>query len=177
MGSLNRPISFSANGTYPLRARYVPVTPRPIKVEPVRPALEERAIYKNEDFVRLGLRVISGDRYVWLKALKATAALYGWDQAFPTLQALRQETTGSRFRADPGRRGWKTSGGVSHVICRSPSTQGSPAGLTNAFAVSGNATTKDLALIAKSTEVDWYWMTAKYGERRSREQWEATPST
>ena len=118
-----------------------------------------------------------GNRYVWLKVLKATAALYGWDKAFPTLNALKQETTGSRFGADPGRRGWKTSGGVQHVICRSPSTQGSPAGLTNAFAVSGNATTKDLALIAKSTQVDWYWMTAKYGERRSREEWEATPST
>ena len=127
--------------------------------------------------MKLGLRAISGDRYVWLRCLKATAAFYGWDKKFPTLIALKQQTTGSRFIPDPGRRGWKNSGGVSHVICRSPSTQGSPAGLTNAFAVSGNATTKDLALIAKSTQVDWYWMTAKYGERRSREEWEATPST
>ena len=177
MESLNRPISFSANGTDPLRHRYGPVTLRPIKVESVPPVPEEPEVYKNEDFIKLGLRSTSAGRYVWLRCLKATAALYGWDQAFPTLQALRQETTGSRFRADPGRRGWKTSGGVSHVICRSPSTQGSPAGLTNAFAVSGNATTKDLALIAQSTQVDWHWMTCRYGERRSREQWEATPTT
>ena len=177
MSSLNRAISFSAKGTDPLRDRYVRVTLRPLRVECVPPALGERTIYKNEDFIKLGIRVTSAGRYVWLRSLKATAALYGWDKTFPTLIALQQETTGSRFMPEPGRRGWKNSGGVRHTICRSPITQGTPKGLTNTFAVSGNATTKDLALIAKSTQVDWHWLTCKYGERRSREQWEATPST
>ena len=177
MAALKRQISFSANGTDPLRHRYVPVTPRPEWVECVPPALGERTIYKNEDFIKLGLRVTSANRYVWLRCLKATAALYGWDKAFPTLIALKQQTTGSPFIQDMGRKGWKNSGGVRHTICRSPITQGTPKGFTNTFAVSGNATTKDIALIAQSTEVDWHWMTCRYGERRSREQWEATPTT
>ena len=128
-------------------------------------------MYKNADFVKLGLRVTNQGSYIWLNALKATAAYYGWDEAFPTLAELRQQDTGSLFVSDPGRRGWKTGGGREIRISRSSKTHGWPAGLTNAFRVSSDATVRDLAEIAKATEVDWEWMTGFNGARRSRGWW------
>ena len=126
------------------------------------------------DFEKFGIRVTRDKRYVWMRCLKATAAFYGWDKAFPRLVDLKKQTTGSRFLHDTGRRGLYAPGGVQHVICRSPIKQGSPRGLTNAFVVSSNATNQDLALIAKSTQVDWHWMTGKFGERLDRGWWEET---
>ena len=129
-------------------------------------------MYKNEEFQKYGLRVTKDRRYVWMRCLKATAAYYGWDKAFPTLIDLKTQTTGSRFLHDMGRKGGGAQGGIQHVICRSPVKQGSPKGMTNAFTVSSNATTQDLALIAQSTQVDWEWMTGKFGERLDRGWWE-----
>lgn len=153
-----------------------PPTLRPIGVEPDSLFSGNPVMYKNEDFIRLGIRVASGNRYIWLKALKSTAAFYGWDQMFPTLMELKEQTTGSRWMTDPGRRGWKTGGGVRYTICRSSSKQGSPKGLTNDFAMSGQASIRDLARVAKATQVDWHWMTNREGLRISRGTWEKTPT-
>ena len=134
-------------------------------------------MYKAEDFIRLGIRATPSGNYIWLKALKATAAFYGWDQVFPTLMELKEQTTGTTWQYDVGRRGNKTSGGITYTICRAKTTQGTPKGLTNNFAMSSNAATKDLARVAKATQVDWHWMTTRYGERVPRRTWEETPTT
>ena len=133
-------------------------------------------MYKNSDFVKLGLRVRKGNRYVWMNCLKATAELYGWDKAFPTLLELKTATTGSPFFYDMGRRGWKTGGGQVVTICRNPSTHSFPRGQTNAFRVSRGASQRDIRLIAQATQIDWHWMqTAKTG-RRPRDWWQKTPT-
>lgn len=134
-------------------------------------------MYKDDDFTTLGLRVTKSGRFIWLRALKETAAFYGWDKAFPTLIKLKQETTGGGAIMDPGRRVGTFKGGRRHLICRDKSTAGWSKGLTNAFCVSGDATTRDLMAIAKATEVDWEWMTAKFGERRPKWRWMQTSPT
>ena len=100
-------------------------------------------MYKNSDFVRLGLRVRKGNRYVWMNCLKTTADFYGWSEAFPTLLELKTQSTGSPFFYDMGRRGWKSGGGQVVTICRSPSTQ-----------------------------VDWEWMQTVKTGRRPRSWWQ-----
>ena len=57
-------------------------------------------------------------------------------------------------------------------ICRSKKNkQGNPAGLTNAFRVTNNATRFDLYAIAQAVSIDYGWMEAEYGYRRSRDEW------
>ena len=129
-------------------------------------------MYKNSDFVRLGLRVRKGNRYVWMNCLKATADFYGWSEAFPTLLELKTQSTGSPFFYDMGRRGWTSGGGQVVTICRSPSTQGFPRGKTNSFRVSRGASQRDLHLIAQSTQVDWEWMQTVKTGRRPRSWWQ-----
>ena len=177
MAALNRVEPASANGTLTLRGRYVPVPPPPISVSFVELAPEEPTIYKNEDFIKLGIRVTKGKRFIWLSTLKETAAFYGWDKAFPTLQELKQQTAGTPYVHDVGRKGWKNGGGVQLRISRSDSTQGWPKGLTNSFRVSKQATMKDIALIAERTAVDYAWITCLYGGRRPRAWWEEASST
>ena len=128
-------------------------------------------MYKNSDFVRLGIRNHSGDRYIWMNCLKATADFYGWSEAFPTLLELKTQTTGREFVRDVGRRGWKSSGGQVVTICRSPITQGFPRGKTNSFRVSKWASQRDLQLIAQSAQVDWEWMSTAKSGRRPRSWW------
>ena len=133
-------------------------------------------MYQKEEFIKLGIRAKPGGRYVWLNALKATASYYGWDRVFPTLLELKQQTTGSQYLTDPGRRVGNYKPGYSVVICRGKSTAGWPKGLTNRFTVSANASMKDLALIAQSTQVDWEWMTGHFGERKRRSWWDEAPT-
>lgn len=134
-------------------------------------------MYKNDDFVQLAIRRTGGDRWVWLKCLRETAELYGWDKAFPELLDARTAASPTGFVTDPGRRGWKNSGGVQHRISRSTKTQGWPAGKTNSFRVSGNANSVDLRLIAEATTVEWTWMTCKHGGRRTKGWWLEDRST
>ena len=128
-------------------------------------------MYKDSDFVKLGLRVKPGPKYIWLSCLKSTADFYGWSEAFPTLFDLKMATTGGPVIQDPGRKGWKSGGGKEVRICRSPSTVGWPAGMTNAFRVSSDAALADLAAIAEATTVDWHWMTCFHGGRRPKQWW------
>ena len=134
-------------------------------------------MYKNSDFVRLGLRVRKGNRYVWMNCLKATAELYGWDKAFPTLLELKTATTGSPFFYDMGRRGWTSGGGQVVTICRNPSTHSFPRGQTNCFRVSKGASQRDIKLIAQATQIDWHWMSTEKTGRRPRSWWQKTPTT
>ncbi len=134
-------------------------------------------MYKNEDFVRLGIRTTSDGRYIWMSCLKATAEFYGWANTFPTLLELKTQTTGSPFTQDTGRRGYKNGGGQVITICRNPSTHSFPRGQTNSFRVSKQATQKDIRLIAKTTEIDWAWMSTPKTGRRPRSWWEKTPTS
>lgn len=131
-------------------------------------------MYKNEDFVRLGVRAAKGNRYIWMNCLKATAELYGWANAFPTLLQLKTQTTGSTLVTDTGRRGWKNGGGQTLTICRNPSTHGFPRGQTNSFRVSSLATQKDIRLIAEAVEIDWQWLSTPKTGRRPRSWWQQT---
>ena len=133
-------------------------------------------MYKNEDFIRLGIRVKAGPRFIWMSCLKATAELYGWDKTFPTLLELKASTTGSPYLLDTGRRGWKNGGGQVVTICRNPSTHSFPKGQTNSFRVARTATQRDIRLIAQSTQIDWEWMSTPKTGRRPRSWWEKTPT-
>ena len=136
-----------------------------------------RAIYKNEDFTRLAIRRLKTGKYVWLSALKATAALYGWDKAFPTVIEAKRAASPDGYIKSPGRRGWKNGGGKTYRISRSPKTQGYPPGLTNTFRLSNDATRLDLAQVANSTQVDWHWIALPRGGRWTRERFEQASST
>ena len=132
-------------------------------------------MYKNEDFVRLGIRNHSGNRYIWMSCLRKTADFYGWSSSFPTLLELKAQVTGSPFIRGSGRRGWISGGGQVVTICRDRSTQGFPRGKTNSFRVSKWASQRDLRLIAQSTQVDWKWMGTPGLGRKSRDWWEKNP--
>lgn len=140
-------------------------------------AREAKPLYKTEDFVKLGVRAKPNRRFVWMRVLKSTADFYGWSTAFPPLLQLKKETLDVPFLVDQGRKSGGPKPGYSVVICRSESTAGWPAGLTNRFTVSSDASLKDLALIAQAVKVDWGWMTAHYGERKRRGWWEQAPSS
>ncbi len=131
-------------------------------------------MYKNEDFTQLVVRRRPGGRYVWLKCLKATAAFYGWDKAFPTVLEAKSDDSPDGYIPSPSRKGWNSGGGVEHRISRSPSTTGWPAGKTNSFRLSRDANFKDLAEVAKATEGDWEWITCRHGGRRKREDFADT---
>lgn len=128
-------------------------------------------MYKNADYIQLVIRTTPGGRMVWLKCLKETAAFYGWDKAFPTINQAREAASIGGLFSDPGRRGWKNGGGEQHRICRSPLRAGLPAGQTNAFRVSLSASNNDLRAIARATTAEWHWMSCKNGGRKTREQW------
>lgn len=132
-------------------------------------------MYKNEDFIQLALRRKSKGDHVWLKCLKATAALYGWDQAFPTVVAARVAASPNGRFYDSGRRGWSSGGGKVYRISRSPKTQGYPAGTTNTFRLSSDANLTDLANVAKATQVDWHWICMPNGGRWPRERFNQAP--
>lgn len=169
MGRSCHHLNLFANGTYPLRTRNVLVTQAPLSVGCVELGPEELQVYKNEDFTQLMIRRKPGGRYVWLKCLKATAVLYGWDKAFPTLIEAKSDDSPNGYVSGTGRRGFANGGGIEHRISRSPKTTGWPAGQTNTFRLSKDANFQDLAEVAKATQADWQWITCKHGGRRKRE--------
>lgn len=62
-------------------------------------------------------------------------------------------------------------GGRRLRICRSRIRKGHPAGLTNAFRVSRDATLKELAYLASITRPEFGWMESLDGRRVFREEW------
>lgn len=131
-------------------------------------------MYKASDFTKYFLRRKKSGGYIWLSSLTKTAELYGWDQALPTLvEQMAADSPDGHFLC-PSRRGFKNGGGREIRISRSPMTQGWPAGFTNAFRVSSDATVLDLAYLTQSVQIDWEWMTCLHGGRRSRSWWDET---
>ena len=126
-------------------------------------------------YVHLQLGLSTQNRSKWLIALRSTADYYGWTEAFPAWEPQGGYTSGGRrFFSDPGRRGGlQMRGGNRHRVCRSRSTAGTPAGMTNAFRLSTSCAVIDIAELAHFTEGEWFWMTGLHGERVSRERWEA----
>ena len=177
MALLNRVQFNGANETDPLRMRNEPVPLRPKWVDPVEPTSEDRTIYKNNDFTQLAIRTTPRGRIIWLKCLKTTASLYGWDQTFPTVVDAKTAASPTGSFPDPGRKGWTSGGGNQYRISRSEKTQGWPAGMTNSFRLSKQATRRDLQRVAEATTIDWTWMTCEYGGRRPRGWWIEETST
>ena len=134
-------------------------------------------MYKNDDFTQLMIRRRPGGRYVWLKCLKETAALYGWDKTFPTLTKAKSDDSPDGYITMPAAKGWISGGGVEHRISRSPSTTGWPAGQTNSFRLSKDANFQDLAEVAKATDIDWEWITCRHGGRRKRQDFQRAALT
>lgn len=129
--------------------------------------------WESAKYIKLLLSRQAGTRDRYLIALRATADYYGWTEEFPEWSL---ETTlgpdGRQYSRDPGRKGrLETEAGMRLRVCRSPSTAGNPAGLTNAFKVSNNCRLIDIAEVAHFTQGDWYWMTGPHGERISRDRW------
>ena len=130
---------------------------------------------KKDPYVKLVIGLQNSERSKYLIALRTTADYYGWTEEFEPWTPKTVETAGGYVVSrDPGRRGsLKLAGGKRLRLCRSNSTQGMPAGLTNAFRVSARCRVSDLAELAHFTKGDWHWMEGLFGERISRERWEA----
>ena len=138
------------------------------------PTLRSSVLYKNDDFTQLAIRQLPRGEWVRLIALKATANFYGWAEVFPTWNQARALTNDGTTRRPAYTIRPRRYRGVRHFICRDlNTTQGFPARLTNCFRVTNNATAQDLVAIAQATQIDYGWMTAKYGERRKKACWDA----
>ena len=126
-------------------------------------------------FVTLKLGETSGGHAKKLHALRSTADYYGWTKEFEEWTLKPEVEQGGRaYGRDPGRRGHpQNSSGYRIRICRTSDLDGFPAGFTNAFKVTTNTGLFDLAELAHFTDVEWYWMTTRTGERVSREEWAA----
>ena len=126
-------------------------------------------------YVTLKLGETKSGRAKKLHALRTTADYYGWTKEFePWVGKKEFEQGGRAFLRDTGRRGHpQCSSGYRVRICRTSDLDGFPAGFTNAFKVTANTGLFDLAELAHFTDVEWYWMTTKTGERVSREEWAA----
>lgn len=110
---------------------------------------------------------------IYLTTRPENAAFYGWDKHFEIYiegEKIDPET-GVRYLVDPRLKKRRASPGKRITISRTPMKSGRLAGYTNIFRISDNATTFDLAEVAKLTDCDWYWMTTDTGHKRSREEW------
>ena len=129
-------------------------------------------MYRTEDFVHLAIRRIQKGNWVQLMCLKATADLYGWSRIFPSLIDAKRVDYPDGIFPRPGRLNGQNYNGTRLRICRKKGAHsGNPAGLTNAFRVSNNATRYDLTAIAQAVVIDFGWMSSRYGERIAREDW------
>ena len=127
-----------------------------------------------DPYVKLVIGLQDSEHKKYVIALRTTADYYGWTEHLEPWRPKTVQTAGEyTFVADPGRRGGlQWAGGRRHRICRSPSTAGNPAGLTNAFRTSARCGRADLAELAHFTEGDWHWMEGLHGERIFRDRWE-----
>ena len=106
--------------------------------------------------------------------LKETAERYGWDRVFPRLIDAKGVDYPGNIRPMPFRITARQYRGTRLRICRSKTTTtAQPAGLTNSFRVSNNATEMDLYALAQAVAIDYGWMTTKGGHRRRKADWDA----
>ena len=129
--------------------------------------------WDNAKYIKLLVSRSDKARDVYLIALRTTANYYGWSEQFePWSPEPAYRENGKEFFYDSGRRGEMfCERGNIHRICRSPSRRGNPAGFTNKFKVSRNATLFDLSEVAYLTKGDWHWMSGPEGIRRTRDEW------
>lgn len=126
----------------------------------------------SETYIQLSLRDPEVTRSHWVKCLRATADFYGWTANLPLWQPKgywsegRFLTYGQNFNAAGANRGGKRL-----AICRSSSTRGTPAGMTNVFRISRHVTESDLARLAAATTAEWEWMETRFHERRRKDRW------
>ena len=126
------------------------------------------------DYIKLVIWWPDGQGCRYVSALRATADYYGWTQEFEIWRPKSVGTSnGYQGLQAPNRssRG-AARGGKRRRICRSKSTHGNPARLTNQFTISNSMRTIDLAELAHFTKVDWHWMEDLSGARVSRDHWE-----
>ena len=131
--------------------------------------------WDNSKYIKLLLDRPAKGQDSWLIALRTTADYYGWTKQFPEWSLKIIATEGKySFSMDPGRKGEMfCESGRKHRVCRSPSRDGNPAGMTNQFKVSRNTGLLQMAELAHFTEGDWHWMEGPRGERVSKDRWEA----
>lgn len=106
--------------------------------------------------------------------LKPTADFYGWSAVFPDIIDAQSMDYPGNIRPMPIGAGYRGYRGIRLRICRSKTTtQGHPAGLTNCFRVSNNASNLDLYAIAQAVSVDYGWMESKSFARVKKEKWDS----
>ena len=129
--------------------------------------------WDNSKYIKLLIERREGRSDKWLIALRTTADYYGWTEQFPRWSPKPAVTDGkyTYFHMPSTRSEMFCESGRRHRICRSPSKQGNPRGMTNQFKVSKSCTMFDLAEVAALTKVDWHWMSAPNGDRLSRADW------
>ena len=131
-------------------------------------------MYSSADFIKLTIFRDNSGRARWVRTLRATADYYGWTEAFERwVPNGVQAENGRVFFQRPSRDSQNNRGGGKGLrICRSDSSNGNPARLTNRFTISNSMRAIDLAELAHFTKGDWYWMSAPSGARIARDRWE-----
>jgi len=131
-------------------------------------------LVKDLSYTELAIRRTKRDSWVKIMCLQTTADFYGWSAVFPVVWEA-QAALSDGYLVNPLLHGDKRGHrGRQLRICRAKgSKQGNPAGLTNAFRVTNNATNFDLFAIAQAVSVDYGWMEGMYGYRRSKAEWDA----
>ena len=129
----------------------------------------------SDEFIKLTIFRDSAGRARWVRALRSTADYYGWTETFERwIPNGSYQEGGHTFCQRPSRDSKNNRGGGKRLrICRSPSRNGNPAGLTNEFVISNSMRLIDLAELAHFTKGDWHWMSTPSGERITRDRWEA----
>ena len=110
---------------------------------------------------------------ILLQARKETAEFYGWDKHFePYIEGYKVDPeTGTQYINQPTCVKGNARSGQAIRISRTASKSGQVRTQVNHIRISKDATTADIAKVAKFTDVDWNWMETFSGERRSREKW------
>ena len=131
-------------------------------------------MYRTDQFCALAIRRISRGNWVKIMCLKPTADFYGWSAVFPEIIDAQSVDYPGNIRPMPIGNGYRGYRGKRLRICRDKTrTTGHPAGLTNAFRVSNNASNMDLFAIAQAVTVDYGWMENKHYQRVKKEQWDS----
>ena len=131
-------------------------------------------MYRTNEFCTLAIRRIARGNWVKLMCLKPTADFYGWSAVFPDIIDAQSVDYPGNIRPWPIGAGYRGYRGKRLRICRSKTrTQGHPAGLTNCFRVSNNASNMDLYAIAQAVSVDFGWMENKSLQRIRKEHWDS----
>lgn len=118
------------------------------------------------------IRRLGNGQPIYIHALRSTAELYGWAEAFDARRPGMETPAAPDGRAfiSPG---WRNGhfGGRKHWISRHPNKNGKTRGCVNQFRLARKATYADIALVAAAVEPDWHWLTDKHGARVDRDVW------